>query len=477
MNRSASNGGGNGWDHDDPGAIVDAAVEAIQHEDPEAGRWADLAANLLTFGEGYGVITQSRLQDFLWYTLPRKSPQEDWAPIVDGTTRLLDQLGLTRYADIARSPTTTAVLAAWADDEGDGFDRYRAAMDASGVAPPDTGLLAWGAVMSAEELAAHESVALALEEAIVAGELRPGTSGWRKQAISITDGTLTQTVRPMVGADHGPRRRLDVVLDGRVELWIASANPEPLREFRRTAAARFMEGSVPMAPDPPPTDLLESAIAPMAWLLESCRDGVKATATGYLPPSLVREAAERFGWWPFDGQPRSEADVIPIILLHEMATRDHWLQKRSGRIRTTRPALALLDDPVALWRAIMSSVGRSDAFTGAISELIAHRLLEGPADTDLLSESNELTEALAEVLPAQGWQQGNTPIGVESLRYAVHEPLREWRLFGLLHQESPRYVGDRRVGRWMTSLTEVGRVAALTHLYARATAPRESLYD
>jgi len=477
MNRSASNGGGNGWDHDDPGAIVDAAVEVIRQEDPDAAIWADLAANLLTFGEGYGVITQSRLQDFLWYTLPRKSPQEDWTPIVDGTTRLLDQLGLTRYADIARSPTTRAVLAAWEVDEGDGFDRYRAAMDASGVAPPDTGLLAWGAVMSAEELAAHESVALALEAAIVAGELRPGTSGWRKQAISITDGTLMQNVRPMVGADHGPRRRLDVVLAGRVELWIASANPEPLRESRRTAAARFMDGSVPTAPDPPTTELLEAAIAPMAWLLEACRDGVKATATGYLPPSLVREAAERFEWWPFDGRPRSEADVMQVVLMHEMATREHWLQKRSGRIRTTRPVLALLGDPAALWRAIMASVGRSDAFTGAISELIAHRLLEGPADTDLLSESNELTEALAEVLPAQGWQQGNTPIGVESLRRTVHEPLREWRLFGLLREQRPQHVGDHIDGRWMTSLTEVGRAAALAHLYARATEPRESLYD
>ena len=166
MNRNASNGGGNGWDHDEPGAIVDAAVEAIKRQDPDAAIWADLAANLLTFGEGYGVITQSRLQEFLWYALPRKSPQEDWAPIVDGATRLLDQLGLTRYADIARSPTTEAVLEAWEDDDADGFDQYRAAMDASGLVPPDTGLLSWGGIMSAEELSAYESVAQALEAAI-----------------------------------------------------------------------------------------------------------------------------------------------------------------------------------------------------------------------------------------------------------------------------------------------------------------------
>jgi hypothetical protein len=477
MNHKASNGGGNGWDHDEPGAIVDAAVEAIQHEDPDAGRWADLAANLLTFGEGYGVITQSRLQDFLWYTLPRKSPPEDWVPIVDGTARLFDQLGLKRYTEITRSPTTDAVLAAWEADESDGFDRYQAAMDASGVQPPGTELLKWGGVMSSEELAAYESVALALETAIVDGELRPGSSGWRLKAASITDQTLTQRVRPMVGSDRKPQRRLDIVLGGRIDMWVSSAHPDPLREFRRIAAARIMDGPVPVEPQPPAADLTETAIAPMAWLLEACRDGVKATATGYLPPSLVREAAARFDWWSFDGQPRTEADVIQIVLLHEMATRNHWLQKRSGRIRTTRTGLALLDDPVVLWHAITAALGRQDAFAGAISELIAHRLLEGPAETQPLSESDELTQLLVTVLPAQGWQQGNTPIGVESLRHAVHEPLREWRLFGLLHEESPRYAGGRWVGRWMTSLTEVGRAAALAHLYARATEPRESLYD
>jgi hypothetical protein len=170
MNHDAPTAGGNGWDHDDPGAIVDAAVEAIGREHPEAGRWADLAANLLTFGEGHQAITQSRLQEFLWYTLPRKSPQEDWAPIVDGATRLLDQLGLTCYADIARSPTTEAVLQAWEDDDGDGFDRYQAAVDASGLQPPGTELLKWGGVMSSEESLANASVA---------GEVKAHYPAWK----------------------------------------------------------------------------------------------------------------------------------------------------------------------------------------------------------------------------------------------------------------------------------------------------------
>lgn len=74
MDNGASSGLGNGHAHDEP-AMVDAAVAAIRQEHPEEARWADVAAGFLTAGEAYQVMTQSRLQEFLWYTLPRVSAQ------------------------------------------------------------------------------------------------------------------------------------------------------------------------------------------------------------------------------------------------------------------------------------------------------------------------------------------------------------------------------------------------------------------
>ena len=477
MNGSAHNGAGNGWDHDEPGAIVDAAVEAVGREDPEAGRWAELAAGFLTAGEGPQVLSQERLQEFLWYGLPRKFPLGDWVPIVDGTARFLDQLGLTRYAEVARSTTTREILVAWEADD-DALERYRSAMDASGLVPPDTELLDWGAIMSGEEYAAYDAVAQALEAAIVAGELHPGATGWRKTAASVTRRTLEERVRPMAGPDSKPRRRLDLALGGRVEHWILGGYPDLLRDLRRAAAARFLDGHVAIAPEPPSMDAMQTAIAPMAWLLERCRDGVKATAKGYLSPPVVREAAEQFDWWIFRGLPRSEIDVIQLTLLHEIATRNRWVLRRSGQIRTTRPALALLDDPVDLWWAIVKTIGGREPFTAMISELIAYRLLEGPVEhIGLVGEPSELAQVVSPVLLEQGWRQNGAPIRIEHIDEDIHEPLREWRLFGLLGKEWYARGDDRPDRRPTVSLSETGQVAIAAHLYARATEPRNEVFD
>ncbi len=54
-------------------------------------------------------------------------------------------------------------------------------MHASGVEPPDTDLLEWGATMGTNEFVCQENVSRALEAAIAAGELHPanGAGGSR----------------------------------------------------------------------------------------------------------------------------------------------------------------------------------------------------------------------------------------------------------------------------------------------------------
>ena len=51
---------------------VDAAVTAIERQDPSLGEWAQVAADGLTAGEGEEALCQAFVQDFLWYRLPAK---------------------------------------------------------------------------------------------------------------------------------------------------------------------------------------------------------------------------------------------------------------------------------------------------------------------------------------------------------------------------------------------------------------------
>lgn len=466
---------GNGFDHDEPGAVVDAAVDAVEADDFEAGQYASLAADFLTAGQGPSLITQASLQEFLWYRLPRKTPHEDWLPTADGAARLLDKLGLTRYAELARSETTRSVLEAWARDDDEGFERFRAEVEGSGLEPPDTELLQWGDLMSPEEAYARDAVADALEAAIVAGEYTPGARGWRAKAVEITRRTLAEQIRPILPTDLRTYRRIDLVLGSRIEQWAAATGDEQHRELRRSIAARFLDGPAAIAPEPPPNDQLAAALAPLTWLLETCRDGVRVTDAGYLDPAVVRAAAERFDWWPFDDQPRSEADLFPLSLLHAIAKRNRWLLRRTRRISTTRPALKLLDDLVALWWAVIGTIGQADEFSAMVGELVALRLLEGPADyIGLIDGPSELGLAVSQVILAQGWRSGGLPLTERQVEREIHVPLREWRLFGFL-EETPITREALTARRPMVTLSHIGEQAALALLYTRATAKRELL--
>lgn len=448
---------------------VEAAIAVIARTRSDAAEWARAAAGWLTAGEGAEMISQSGVQDFLWYDLPRKTSREEWPRLVEGAALLLDELGLARYAAIVRSATTREVLAAWRRGRLEGFGAYRAATDASGIDSPDTDLLHWGSVMGFEEAVARERIGRTLETAIVDGELRPGATGWRAKASLFTRQALLAVASDQA---DGPSTQLDIVLAERVDAWRSQTRSGDLGSWRRRAAARFTRGRLPVAPEPPGAELVESVTSSMTWLLDACRDGVKATARGFLPPAIVREGAERFGWWTFDGAPRSELDVYQILDLHEIAQRERWLARRSGRIRTTRSGAALAADPEAMWRRIAATVGREDPYSAFLSELIAHRLLDGPAETHPTDGRDELVDVAAPIVVAEGWRQRDGPPGRADVERDIHVPLREWRLFGLLEEERPRWIEGRFVGRWVTALSEAGHATAIAHLYARATEAR-----
>lgn len=437
---------------------VDTAVAAIARRDPSIGEWAQVAADGLTAGEGAEMLTQAGVQDFLWYRLPAKYPERSWLPIARAAAALLDELGLDRYAAIAGSATTRTVLEAWGEDDTRGIARYRAAAEASGVKPPDTELLGWGSVMGLDEASAYSQTEWELERAIVSGALVPGSSGWRLRAASLTEHVLRGTAPNRAG-----RRWHELIIEERLRMWVDTAHPEALRRWRSAHADRRT------GPSGPPEDLAP-VTGPIRWLLQECRDGVELTQSGYLPPPMVRDGVERFGWWEWPGQPRSEADVHQLGALRETAARLRLVTRRGRRLATSRHGVALLADRPGLWRTIARTIGATDDYASLLSELIAHRLLEGPAFGDALEQ------AIVPIVTAQGWRTGGEPADERHIVLSVHRPLYFWRLFGLLDEVRPRWIDGHPTGPNVTSLTAEGRAAALEYLRARATAARTSLH-
>lgn len=117
--------------HEPSDTIVAVALERLRAED-----------------ERLGV-----LQRFLWYELPRK-----WMTDLEGKRhlamalgRVLDLVGLPRYAAICRSPETDTVLTAYERHDREGFAAFRRAEERAGLHPPDLPELTGGPVMGMQE--------------------------------------------------------------------------------------------------------------------------------------------------------------------------------------------------------------------------------------------------------------------------------------------------------------------------------------
>jgi hypothetical protein len=260
--------------------------------------------------------------------------------------------------------------------------------------------------------------------------------------------------------DCGPTR-IAAVLGERADTWVTQGRPDELRTWRESARAGMH------LLEPVVVEVTDAAVATAAlrWLLERCRDGIQLTQALYLPPALVQEAADRFGWWPFDGRPRSEVDVHQLGALRDSATRLRLVGRRARRLATTRHGMLLADDPAALFRAVAATLACEDDYLAMQSELVAHRLLAGPA------VDHALEEAVGPIIAAQGWRAGREPVSAQQGGLDAHRALYHWRLFGLLEEQHPRWADGRQVEAAVTALTRAGQSAARTFLHARATAP------
>ena len=108
--------------------------------------------------EGPLLIRRYDLLVYLWYRLPTKclASLEIKRDVAAALAALLEQLGADGYAALCRAPEVEEMVALWEEDDTRARRRLRELLDASGLEPPDTELLAWGSVMGLVEAEARD---------------------------------------------------------------------------------------------------------------------------------------------------------------------------------------------------------------------------------------------------------------------------------------------------------------------------------
>lgn len=124
------------------------------------------------------LLTRYDLQIFLWYQLARKwlTSPEHKRTVALRLGRFLELVGGrgAAYAGICTSEQTMGLLSAWEDDEARAGELLGHALEASGIEPPDTDVLEWGAVTGLEEERVRDHVTVELERALEEGRLDRG---------------------------------------------------------------------------------------------------------------------------------------------------------------------------------------------------------------------------------------------------------------------------------------------------------------
>jgi hypothetical protein len=371
---------------------VEEALATIGRIEPDLAESARAAWDTLSGGAGPEVVTQWRVQLFCWDHLVRwgADPADRWQ-IATALAALLDALGMERYARIARGETTRQILTA-ADQGGDrGRGLARKAAQRSGIDPPGTELITWGAVMEPAEAYALETVADRLEMAVAAGDLTPGGRGWRDQQAEITVGVLTTPLREL-----GDRSPYDRILDERLTRWVRGP-----RSTTRTGLLTPLEHRLREPVEPGMAAPARALLRPLDWLLTEIADGLALTAAGYLPPRTVARALDELGWRDeLIGPASREVDAYPVLVLREAATRLGLVRRRGARLLCTPGGRAALADGRALWAAVAGGLVGPEHTALAVAWEVVLAVLE-PGDSVPEEDVRALVQA---VVTESGWR-------------------------------------------------------------------------
>ena len=332
------------------------------------------------------------MQLFCWDHLARWGPDAAarWH-VATALAGLLDALGLERYARIASGETTRQILTAADQGSDRGRGLARKAAQRSGIDPPGTELLTWGAVMEPAEAAALEAVADRLEMAIAAGDLVPGGRGWRDQQAEITVHVLTTPVPAL-----GGQSLYDRILDERLGRWVRGP-----RSTTRTGLLAPLEHRLRPVADPGMAAPARALLRPLDWLLTEIGDGLALTAAGYLPPRTVARALDELGWRDeLIGPASREVDAYPVLVLREAAHRLGLVRRRGARLLATPSGRAAVADGRALWTAVAGGLVGPEHSALAVAWEVVLAVLE-PGD----SVSEEDVRVLVQsVVTESGWR-------------------------------------------------------------------------
>lgn len=96
-------------------------------------------------------------------------------------------------------------------------------------------------------------------------------------------------------------------------------------------------------------------VEPFIALLDAIAGGVRLTSAGYLPPAVVEQLAERIGvtgWWI--GKANREDLTWPVAELRNTARALGLIALRHGRLSPTAVARRVRDQPLTLWKHVVS---------------------------------------------------------------------------------------------------------------------------
>jgi hypothetical protein len=198
---------------------------------------------LLSEDDPVDDLSAHEVLQFVWYTPPVKwaVDPEELAEASEATAAILREVGPPRVAALLRSPAPVEIRKRWLADDRDAVARFTKALADSGYDPPDTDLPAWGSVMGIDEAGVRSTHARVLEQAVEAGTVVPGRSGWRRTQANLTEAWLTT---PSLA--HGGRTPVEKVHAERREAWLRG---------QHLRVAELVAPLLARPTEPPPTAL------------------------------------------------------------------------------------------------------------------------------------------------------------------------------------------------------------------------------
>jgi len=295
-------------------------------------------------------------------------------------------------------------------------------MQRSGIEPPDTELLTWGAITGPAEAHALELVADRLEMAVAAGELLPGARGWRDHQAEIAIGVLT-TPHPELSG----RAPYAGILDERLDEWIRGP-----RSTTRGGLLAPLEERLREPVDPGAAAPARAMLRPLDWLLTEIGEGLALTAAGYLPPRAVARALDELGWREeLIGASSREVDAYPVLVLRETAHRLGLIRRRGSRLMLSPSGRAAAADGRVMWNAVAAGLIGPEYSALAVTWEVVLAVLE-PGDVVAEQDVRALVQA---VVTESGWRVAGRRAPSESdtsaLFFAV---LRELRWLELVEE-------------------------------------------